>query len=204
MAKVIPFPGRPHGPDNLIIDSPFTFRRAEWRTEHPVQVQRPKAEAYEIKRRRAFSVGEPAVPAPIHKVLTGSLGQTLRGLYRAREDEDRMRRIYFLAGLMELATGHSHELLRTDLVRRVFGRIKELSEELNLRWRSWAEGFLLPLAENQYPTGRLPDSLGRAGTLKELMEFLRLETDAQFKRAARDYVYYLPPSWVGPGRVKDH
>ena len=199
MAKVITLPDRAGADDNTLSRKPFCFRRAGWLLSAPAQVARPEAEVYQERRRQALEAGQPADFIPSYLTLRGSLAQTLGALFRFRDDEPRMRQAYFLAGLMEMATSLSHDVLRSDLIRRVFAEIEENSARLKVRWQSWDQGFLLPLylSGENLPAARLQWSLGRAGTLKELLASLRGETDAQFDLAGRRFVYYLPPSWTG-------
>ncbi len=196
MAKVIPFPDRSGGESNLIQNEPFCFRRADWGVREPVQVNSQEAAAFEEKRAKALGQGRPITFAPHHLVLRGSLSQTTWALFRAREDESRMRRVYYLAGLMELAIKVPHHLLRTDLIRRVFEQIESLSTELGLRWRRGSEGFLLPLPPARYPLNRFPHALAQAPSLKKLLSSLNSETNIQFDLAGRLFVYYLPAAWV--------
>jgi len=196
VARIIPFPA-PARSDNLLAAEPFCFRRADWAPREAAQVWRPEAEVYQAKRREALKLGRPLAFTPSHVSLKGSLSQTTRALFQHRVEEPTMRRVYFLCGLMELATGLSHEVLRTDLVRRVFELVEATSGQLNLRWPASAEGFLLPLTAQLQPRNLLRENLSRAATLKELLDSLRAETDRQFDLAGRLFVYYLPPAWTG-------
>jgi len=201
VAKVITLPDRAGVDDNTLSLEPFCFRRAGWLLSAPAQVARPQAEVYQERRRQALKAGQPADFTPSYLTLKGSLAQTLGALFRFRDDESQMRQVYFLAGLMEAATGLSHDLLRSDLIRRVFAEIEENSTRLQVRWQSWDQGFLLPICtqgENLSTAARLQQNLGRARTLKEFLVRLKEETDAQFDLAGRRFIYYLPPSWTSP------
>ena len=195
MAKIINLPGLSGPADHLICAEPLDFRLAEWGPLHPALVHRHQAETYERQREADLSLGRPLRFVPSLLSLRGSLEVTCRALFRARQDRARMGRIYLLAGLTELATRVAHDLLRTDLVRRLFIEIKETSAELNLRWPSHQEGFLLPLPENLYPPTRFQTRLGRASSYKELIKALEEEVILQFDLMAANYVFYLPLSW---------
>ena len=201
MAKVITLPDRVGVDGDTLCREPFCFHRAGWLLSTPAQVARPEAEVYQERRRQALKAGRPADFTPSCLTLKGSLAQTLGALFRFRDDESQMRQTYFLAGLMEAATGLSHDLLRSDLIRRVFAEIEENSTRLQVRWQSWDQGFLLPISthgENFSTAARLQQSLGRTRTLKEFLVRLEGETDAQFDLAGRRFIYYLPPSWTNP------
>jgi len=201
VAKVITLPDRTGADDSTLSLEPFCFRRAGWLLSAPAQVARPEAEVYQERRRQALKAGRPADFTPSCLTLKGSLAQTLGALFRFRDNEPQMRQTYFLAGLMEAATSLSHDLLRSDLIRRVFAEIEENSTRLQVRWQSWDQGFLLPICthgDNLSTAARLQQSLGRARTLKEFLVRLKGETDVQLDLAGRRFIYYLPLSWTSP------
>ena len=82
--------------------------------------------------------------------MDGGYHFTCLYLFRFRDDEKRMRRIYWLAGLMECVTKAPSPVLRTDLVRRFFKIIKQEREELNVSWKGNVRDFLLPLNAQHY------------------------------------------------------
>lgn len=190
MSDVIHFPGRTAGNDNLIIARPMCFRRADWAGVKPLQVERAMAEIYQAAR--LDGTHPPGSHVPPGVTLRGSLERTLTGLYRMRNDAGAMAEIYYLAGLMELACGLAHRVMRTDLIRRVFGTISEISDRTGVKWPASNEGFLLPLGPLVSPGEGLEEAVGRAGTLKELLIEVRLETDRQFEMICRDFIFYLP------------
>jgi len=195
MAKIITLPDRPGKNSHLICAEPFDFRRAEWAPLHPAMVHRSQAEVYEGKRQEDLSQGQPLSFTPSLLSLKGSLEVTCRFLFRARSDQERMGRIYLLAGLTELATRVPHDLLRTDLIRRLFEVVREMSAEMGLRWPAHQEGFLLPLPEALYPPNRFRRRLGQAASYKDLIKTLQEETSLQFDLVAANFVFYLPLSW---------
>jgi len=197
MAKVIPFTSGEPVKSNLVCAKPLCFRCCDWGGVEPAQVSLPESNKYESRRKKALLQGEPLSFAPPCLTLRGSLAYTAQALFSRRDDEKAMREVYFLAGLMELATGLAHDVLRTDMIHRLFGVIGEISADLGLQWPSWQEGFLLLLTDREYPRSHLADRLARAETLKELLETLRQETDVQFDLAAQGYVYYVPLFWAG-------
>lgn len=190
MSDVIHFPNRPLVADTLIIEEPMCFRRADWASAYPVQVHRHSSELHELNR--AEAAFPPGGQTPPHLVLRGSLARTLTGLYYFRKDEEAMKKVFFLAGLMELATALPHQVMRTDLIRRVFQRIDKLSDEMGVRWHSGAEGFLLPLGPDYQPREGLGAAVTGAETLKKLLLSVQAETDHQFRLACGWFVYYLP------------
>ena len=196
MSKVIPFPQKKDPAGHFITQKPFRFRRAEWETRTPAMVGLHQAALFEEHLEDSAGPDRQVSFVPPHVPLKGGLGQTVMALYNHRNDEVLMKQVYLLAGMMELATRLSHGLLRTDLIRRLFENIQNLSISLNLRWNSGKEGFLLPLPESLYPCSRLARNLEPARTFKELLHLLETETKAQFGLAAEHFVYYLPRVWI--------
>ena len=196
MSKILPFPVKKNPDPHIICQKPFRLRRAEWETRTPAMVGLHQAALFEDHLEETGKLGVPISFVPSHVPLKGGPDQTIMALFRFRDQEEAMRKVYFLAGLMELATRMSHDLLRTDLIRRVFETIRGLSRELVLRWSSGQQGFLLPLPESLYPMARLARKLETAASYKELMSILEEETLVQFDLAAKHFVYYLPKALI--------
>ena len=196
MSKVIPFPEKKDPDRHILARKPFRFRRAEWETITPAMVGLHQAALFQEHLEEVTRLGRPVSFVPAHVPLRDGPGQTIMALFQRREDASAMERVFLLAGMMELATRMSHDLLRTDLIRRVFEAIQELSRDLNLRWSSGRQGFLLPLPESLYPCSRLARTLERATTFKQLMQGLEAETRVQFGLAGEHFVYFLPKAWV--------
>ncbi len=197
MSKVIRFPARPDKESHFISRRPFCFRTAEWETRVPAMVGLHQAAMFEDHLEKVVRQGGSVSFVPSHLALKGGPGRTVKALYENRENTERIEQVYLLAGMMELATRLSHDLLRTDLIHRLFDTIRTLSQELNLRWSSDREGFLLPLPENLYHRSRLEHRLGAAKTFKELMDLLKAEMQTQLNLAGEHFVYYLPKTWIG-------
>lgn len=198
MSKVIRFPSNPKKGEFFRNRELLCFRSAPWATQTPAMVGLHQAALLEEHREEAGQSGQPLSFVPSHLTLRGGPGQTLGALYHNRGRAAVMHRVYLLAGMMELATRLSHDLLRTDLIHRLFDNIRAFSLELGLRWVSGREGFLLPLPESLYPGSRLAHELAKAGTFKELMQTLEQETKAHLELAGANFVFYLPRTWTGP------
>ena len=196
MSKVLRFPKKDGFKRKIPAQGPFRFRRAEWETQTPAMVGLHQAARFEEHLEEALGDNRPVSFVPSHLPLKGGLGRTVRALYFYRDDTETMERVYLLAGMMELATRLSHQLLRTDLIHRLFVTIRSMSGELDLRWSTDRDGFLLPLPESLYPRTRLNRELRRAETFQELLKSLEAETQIQFTLCSRNFVFYLPRGWV--------
>ena len=196
MSKVIRFPSGPDREGDFLSRKTLCFRVAPWPAQTPAMVGLHQAALLEEHLEEVARTGQPLSFVPSHLPLRGGPGRTLRGLHAYRGDSGGMERVYLLAGMMELATRVSHDLLRTDLIHRLFATIRETSQELGLRWSADQEGFLLPLPESLYPGSRLARELARAATFKELMEILAQETKVQLELAGAHFVFYLPRAWI--------
>lgn len=185
MSKVIPFP--PGGDSPVLATEPLAFVEAWWHPAVPLMTDR-----------RCLTpdlVMGPGAAAPDGLDLEGGPARTLLALFRLREQADLMTQVYFLAGLMELTTRLRHEVLRTDLLRRVFKEIDRLATQLGLRWSAGTSQFLLPIELSGGEAPPLETILKPAATLKALLAALRAETDRQLARAGRDFVFFVPSGW---------
>ena len=194
MADVIDLTSRLPEANNLITLRPLEFRKGDWKHGLPLMCTRPESARFEEHRAKALaSPGHQHIAyVPNHLSLDDGSWCTLLGLFRNREDESLMRRVYHLAGLMECVTNASSPILRTDLLRRVYQAISEEREALKVTWRGRITHFLLPLHPEYHNPNLFPHLISGAETLKDFFDVNRMETDAQFDVLARHYVFYLP------------
>lgn len=194
MADLIDLTPRLPHLDNLITPTPLEWRRADWQTGVVMLCTRKEAERFEAHRLEALRVkGHRHIgTVPNHFKLDGGYHYTVMGLFRYRDDEALMRRVYYLAGLMEAVTNAPSAILRTDLLRRVYQTILDDRERLGVVWRGHARHFLLPLHPDFYNTNLLFHRISGAESLKDLYQKIQAETDAQFDILARHYVIYMP------------
>ncbi len=193
MAKIIDFGDSRKGDDNLICRKPLEFRRGDWRQGHILQCLRSEADKYQEHRSYAITNGHSHLSfIPEHFSLVGGCDYTVMGLFRWRENEERAREFYRLAGLMECVVNSTSPLLRTDLLRSLYKTILELRERLNFSWKGDSSKFLLPLHPQFYRRSHFFDEILQADTLKALYETVEGETKVQFDLLAAEYVFYLP------------
>jgi len=196
MAELIDLTKKFRDLDNLLALQPLEWRRADWLTGYVMMCTREESKRFEAHRLEAYRVkGHKHIgTVPNHFKLDGGYHFTVMGLFNHRDDEAMMRRVYYLAGLMEAVTNAPSAILRTDLLRRVYQTIMEERERLGVVWRGHIRHFLLPLHPDFHNSNLLFHQIGSAESLKDLYQRIRVETDAQFDILARRYVFYLPES----------
>lgn len=197
MGEIIEIRDRSHGaPDNLITAKPWEFRRSDWGSPYFIQMLRSQSERFEVGRKALHARGEKGVSElPPHYVMKGGLASTIRAVYAAREDEARMRQIYYLAGLMDCMINQVNPILRTDLLRDLYRKVFSLKEELRVNWYGPLDHVLLPMDSWLYNDLEYRSLLTRARTLKELYRIIREGCEEMFDILSLEYVFYGP----GPG-----
>ncbi|MCE5335092.1 MAG: hypothetical protein LLG06_10970 [Desulfobacteraceae bacterium] len=197
MADIIDLSSRLKPGVNLITAHPLEFRKGEWLAGSAIVCTRSESDKFESHRQRLIqSQDKPYMSlVPNHITLDGGYHFTVAALFRFREEEPLMRRLYRLAGLMECATKAPSPILRTDLVRRFFKIINEEKMDLNVSWRGNVRNFLLPLFPNDYNPNVFLNAIESADSLKELLLRIEEETGKQFDLLAGNYVFYVPESF---------
>jgi len=196
MADIIDLSSRFKRGPNLITTSPLEFRKSEWLSGSAILCTREESAKLEAQRRRSTSDRPPMTLVPNHFNLESGHHYTCLWLFRFRDDEKRMRRLYWLAGLMECVTKAPSPVLRTDLVRRFFKIINEEREKLNVSWKGNVRNFLLPIHAELYAPDIFMDKISVAPSLKELLEEIEKETNSQFAILAANYVFYVPETFL--------
>ncbi len=196
MADIIDLSSRFKAGNNLITASPLEFRKGEWLSGSAILCTKEESARLEAPRRKPTPDKPFITLVPNHIMLDGGYHYTALGLFRFREDEQRMRRFYWLAGLMECVTKAPSPVLRTDLVRRFFKIINEEREKLNVAWKGNVRDFLLPIRTEHYHPGAFSNAIVNASSLKELLAGIEEETGAQFDILASRYVFYVPETFL--------
>ncbi len=179
-------------PDNLITRRPWEFRKAYWRTVHFLQILKSRSAKLE-------SCGEKANNLPPHFSLKGAMADTIRAMYAHRESEERMREVYYLAGLMDCMINQVSPILRTDILRSMYKKVFEMREEYGVNWYGPLDQALLPIDSWFYNDSEYRSTLRNAGTMKGLYLAIRKGTDKMFDILSLEYVFYCPnmggPRW---------
>ena len=203
MAELIDLTRKFQNLENLIAAKPLEWRRGDWLTGHAMICTREESKRFEAHRLEAYQVeGHKHIGfVPNHFKLDDGYHYTVMGLFHHRDDEAMMRRVYYLAGLMECVTNVPSPILRTDLLRRVYQSIMEERERLRVVWRGHVRHFLLPLHTEFYNPNRFHHHLVSAQSLKDLYQAIQGETDTQFDLLVERYVFYLPESFLNRALV---
>jgi hypothetical protein len=178
--------------DNLICLNPWEFRRADWKTLHFTQMLKSQSAKLECRRRENCTNREDIWNLPHSFLLKGSMAYTIKAVYTHRENEDKMREVYYLMGLMDCMINQVNPILRTDILRSMYKEVFKLKAELNIHWHGPFNQVLLPIESRFYNELEYRQSLNRAKTLKGLYQVIREGTDEMFDILALEYVFYFP------------
>ena len=194
MAKIIYLGENPEKPpDNLVTLKPLEFRKADWGTMQFVQMLRSSSAGLEQHRTETYKKGNSGPwQLPPHYLLTGGMAHTIRALYNYREDEVRMREVYYLMGLVDCMINQVNPILRTDLIRDMYKKVFEMKEALRIHWQGHLAQILLPIDTQYYSEFEYRLSLTGAPTLKKLYQTIRSGTDEMFEILSLEYVFYRP------------
>lgn len=185
MAEIIPLHKKPDVKQgDLITARPWEFRRAQWKSSHFIQVA--KADWRPNNPESGPSV------IPPHFVLKGSLADTILGIYSHRNNSDRMKEAYYLAGLIDCLVNQVNPLLRTFLINDIYKKISRLKELLNLNWYGHIDMVLLPIAPPLYKLEKYREGITSSRTLKDLYTLIRKGTEEMFDILSQEYVFFTP------------
>jgi hypothetical protein len=194
VGKLIPFKekgGVP--PDNLITSKPWEFRRAEWGSLHFIQMLRSQSGLLEKHRKEVYENGDGRVcRLPSHFALTGSMAYTIQGLFLYRKNEEKMREVYYLAGLIDCMIHQVTPLLRTGAIKEMYGKITTLKAVLGINWYGSIDQVLLPVHTQFHDENEYRGSLARACSMKEIYGLIREGTEEVFEILSHEYTFYAP------------
>ena len=194
MGTVIDFKEKGQSPpSNLITSKPWEFRWSDWDSRHFIQMLRSQSARLEEHRMEVFRKGGEGVwRLPPHFVLRGGMGCTMQALFSDRSNGEKMREVYYLAGLMDCMINRVSPLMRTDLIRDIYKKIATLKSLLNATWFGAMDQVLFPLDTNLFNPSEYAAALFKAKTLKELYSIIRDGTDEMFDILSLEYVFYTP------------
>ena len=192
MAKIIPLePKSEEPPDNVITLKPLEFRKADWETTRFVQMARSNSARLQRHRQNVYRQGAKGV-WQLHYCLTDGMAHTIRAMYTYREDEEKMREVYYLMGLVDCMINQVNPILRTDLIRSIYKEVFKMREALKVHWYGPITQILLPIDQLFYNEFEYKASLSSAGTMKELYQVIREGTEEMFDILSLEYVFYCP------------
>jgi hypothetical protein len=117
-------------------------------------------------------------------------------MYAYRENEEKMREVYYLMGLADCMINQVNPILRTDLLRDMYKKVFEMREQLKVHWYGPLAQILLPIDSQFYNEFEYKASLTGARTLKELYQKIRIGTDEMFDILSLEYVFYCPSAGI--------
>ncbi len=196
MAKIInlrPPKLEQHSDDNLITSKPWEFRKAHWNTPYFVQMLRVQSAKFETQRHENQNRDStPTESIPSHYSLKGGIASTIKAICFHREDEARMREIYYLAGLIDCMINQVNPVLRTDILRAMYKEVFAIKQKLNVRWHPPLDKVLLPIDSELYDVSMYRFTLNKANTMKGIYQAIKKGTDEMFDILSIEYIFYCP------------
>ena len=191
MDQVIPFPGSKR--EHVITDQPMRLRWGPWRTGRILVVHVRSAATYEEYREQCLENGlDPSGHMPPHFALEGGSQDTALAFLRHRDDAPAQKSVCYLACLLEALLNTPSAILRTDLIRRVYQEVDQLSEELGFRWRGGESRFIPPVNQDAADPQQFSRLVAPVSNLQEFFAVLRDYADNRYRILAREYVIYYP------------
>ncbi|RJR29001.1 MAG: hypothetical protein C4576_35840 [Desulfobacteraceae bacterium] len=191
MGHILEF--HPKHKDGLITGSPLEFRRASWESAHFLQMLKSQSEKLEQHRKEVQEKGGEGVwHLPPHYVLRGGLACTIAGLYRHRENEEKMRDVYYLAGLVDCMVNQVNPVLRTGLIHGLYQKVMTLRTILGINWYGPIDQVLFPLDTQFYNEMEYRQVLTDTKEMSLLYQIIREGTDEMFDILSLEYCFYAP------------
>ncbi|HDR16229.1 MAG TPA: hypothetical protein ENN79_12250 [Desulfobacteraceae bacterium] len=192
MARIIELPvRRPQTKAGIIASRPLEFRKACKPSIHFIQIPRGRESEFEAHFRDS-SGGVLQTGIPWGWELSRGQDRTICSLFLHRESENTMRRVYYLAGLVDCMINQVNPLLRTDLLRSLYKEAFELKRSLDVDWSGRLDEVLLPIEPLYYNRHEYQKALIDAETMKQLYRAIRDGTSKMFDVLSEQYVFYCP------------
>ena len=187
MGKIINFRKKSESArDDVITSDPWEFRRAEWNSEYFILILKSHWEEMESRREKISK------PPPSCFVLKDSMANTINGIYAYRDNIEKMREVYYLAGLIDCMINQVNPLLRTDHIGPMYSKVTTLKRVLAVSWYGPLDQVLFPIDSRFYSLHKYRDGLSRAVTMKELYRLIREGTDEMFDILSERYIFFTP------------
>ncbi|MCB2226513.1 MAG: hypothetical protein KQH53_07520 [Desulfarculaceae bacterium] len=191
MDQVITFPG--DGRDYVITDQPMRLRWGPWHTGRVLLVHVRSAALYEEYREQCLEGGQdPSGQMPPHFALEGGTQDTALGFLRHRDDTEAQELVCYLACLLEALLNAPSDILRTDLIRRVYQEVGQLSDRLGFRWRGGEGRFIPPTNQDAADPRQFERMVAPVSNLQEFFALLKDYAVKRYTSLAREYVFYYP------------
>jgi hypothetical protein len=189
---VIPFPGS--GRDHVITDQPMRLRWGAWRVGRVILVHVRSAAIYEHYRQECLEqCKDPSGQMPPHFALEGGMQDTALGFLRHRDDAGAQAEVCYVACLLEALLNAPSAILRTDLIRRVYQEVEQLSKSLGYRWRGGEGRFIPPINQDAADPHQFARLVAPLSNLRLFFDTLREYAKQRHHILSREYVIYYPP-----------
>jgi hypothetical protein len=193
LGKVLKFrDGAGSPPDNVITLNPWEFRTAEWESTHFIQMLKSQSSKLEKQRTEAYEKGKTVSQLPPHYTLSGSMGYTIRAIFFYRNNESKMREVYYMAGLIDCMINREAALLRTDVIKDIYKKVMTLKALLNITWYSSFDQVLLPLDTHLFNEYEYRNRIYRADSASALYRLIREGTDEMYDVLGFEYTFFTP------------
>lgn len=171
--------------DDLVTAKPWEFRRASWKSIHFVQISRADWHCYKDRTSTPWEL-------PPHFVLKDSLKNTILGVYIYRNNGEKMREVYYLAGLIDCLVNQVNPLLRTEQINEIFKKITLLKNVLDINWYGHIDQVLLPIDNRFYNQQEYCEGLSLCKSLQDLYRLIREGTGRMFDILSSEYLFFTP------------
>ena len=179
--------------DHIITDTPMRLRWGDWRTNQIIQVHvRPAAE-YEDRRAEMLASGQGAPgQMPAHYSLDKGMRDTALGLLRHRGRSEAQKQVIYLAALMETLLTAPCPILRTDLIRKVYQEVRQLSTRLGVSFTSREARFLPPIHDDARQPHFLAQRVAQIDNLQTFYGTLMDLAQERYNTLSKMYIIYFP------------
>lgn len=178
---------------NVITARPWEFRRAGWKNPYFIQILKTQAIQYEKQRKvMGESDGLQSTEPTGYNILRNGLAHTIQAMYISRNNEETMRKIYYLAGLIDCMINQVNPLLRTDFIFDIYQKVTTLKRILNVHWYGEMDQVLFPLDGALFDYHNYKNVLKGSKAIKDLYSQIRKGTDSMFDVLSNEYTFYTP------------
>jgi hypothetical protein len=129
---------------------------------------------------------------PPHFLLKDSRAHTIHAILTYRNNGEKMREVYYLAGLIDCMINQTNPLLRTDLIKVMHKKIATLKNILGVNWYGQMDQVLLPIDELFFNQQEYRQRLSKAITIKEFYSIIRAGTDEMYDILSSKYIFFTP------------
>jgi hypothetical protein len=193
MGKIINIKEKINRDNGLISSRPWEFRKGEWNNKFFIQVL--SSHWHELEKQ-----GKKHEIPPIHNVILDSLSHTIYAMYSYRENAEKMKELYYLAGLIDCMINQINPILRTDHINEMYKKIKTFKEILGVNWYGQMNQVLFPIEKELFNINKYRFRLHEAETMKELYDYIKEGTCEMFDILSSEYIFFTPDEVVRHGK----